>query len=164
MKFAETNSLETSHLDDFDFFLTFVWRLCNPLRVISLCYSMWVGWCVGGCVALAESVLMLRWWRMRRRSELRKWQNFEAKRRASGTRVAENVKNWKRWWRMRRRIWRNGSSDSGCSGDLRTEVEVTADAAKSLTKRVTESGFETKRRASGMGGVEQRVVLVGCFV
>ncbi|WZZ05920.1 hypothetical protein YC2023_091841 [Brassica napus] len=72
------------------------------------------GMMCGGCVALAESVLMLR----------------------------------------------NGSSDSGSSGDLRTEVEVTADAAKSLTKRVTESGFETKRRASGMGGVEQRVVLV----
>ncbi|CAH8271812.1 unnamed protein product [Arabidopsis lyrata] len=37
---------------------------------------------------------------------------------------------------------------------LKPEVEVTADAAESLAKRLTESGFEAKRRVSGMGVAE----------
>uniref|UniRef100_A0A1J3IZ39 Copper-transporting ATPase PAA2, chloroplastic n=1 Tax=Noccaea caerulescens TaxID=107243 RepID=A0A1J3IZ39_NOCCA len=37
---------------------------------------------------------------------------------------------------------------------LKPEVEVMADAAESLAKRLTESGFEAKRRVSGMGVAE----------
>ncbi|ESQ42151.1 hypothetical protein EUTSA_v10012640mg [Eutrema salsugineum] len=37
---------------------------------------------------------------------------------------------------------------------LKPEVEVVADAAESLAKRLTESGFEAKRRVSGMGVAE----------
>ncbi|CAL9231100.1 unnamed protein product [Arabidopsis halleri] len=37
---------------------------------------------------------------------------------------------------------------------LKPEVEVTADAAESLAKRLTEGGFEAKRRVSGMGVAE----------
>ncbi|EOA19934.1 hypothetical protein CARUB_v10000184mg [Capsella rubella] len=37
---------------------------------------------------------------------------------------------------------------------LKPEVEVVADAAESLAKRLTDSGFEAKRRVSGMGVAE----------
>lgn len=37
---------------------------------------------------------------------------------------------------------------------LKPEVEMMADAAESLAKRLTESGFEAKRRVSGMGVAE----------
>ncbi|ANM69873.1 P-type ATPase of Arabidopsis 2 [Arabidopsis thaliana] len=37
---------------------------------------------------------------------------------------------------------------------FKPEVEVTADTAESLAKRLTESGFEAKRRVSGMGVAE----------